>query len=143
VSHAGRPPDDETAAVEEANLRFYQAFESMDIAEMERVWVRRDYVRCVHPGWALLEGWEAVRQSWETIFKHSGEMRFSLSEVRARVDGGLAWVTCTENILSEVRGTIAVTALLATNVFERHGREWLIVHHHASHIMAGEPPAER
>jgi ketosteroid isomerase-like protein len=135
------PGDDETAAVEEANLRFYRAFESMDIAEMERVWVRRDYVRCVHPGWALLEGWDAVRQSWQTIFKNSGEMRFSLSEVRARVDGSLAWVTCTENILSEARGTIAVTALLATNVFERHGREWLVVHHHASHIMAGERPA--
>lgn len=142
MTHAGLPPDDETAEVEEANLRFYRAFESMDLAEMERVWVRRDYVRCIHPGWGLLEGWEAVRQSWDTIFKNSGEMRFSLSDVRARVDGGLAWITCTENILSEVRGTIAVTALLATNVFERHGREWLVVHHHASHIMTGEPPAE-
>jgi ketosteroid isomerase-like protein len=141
VSREDLPADDETVEVEEANLRFYRAFESMDIAEMDRVWVRRDHARCVHPGWGLLEGWDAVRQSWETIFKNSGEMRFSLSDVRARVDGALAWVICTENILSEVRGTIAVTALLATNVFERHGREWLIVHHHASHIMTGEPPA--
>jgi ketosteroid isomerase-like protein len=141
VSREDLPADDETIEVEEANLRFYRAFESMDIAEMERVWVRRDHARCVHPGWGLLEGWDAVRQSWETIFKNSGEMRFSLSDVRARLDGSLAWVICTENILSEVRGTIAVTALLATNVFERHGREWLIVHHHASHIMTGEPPA--
>jgi ketosteroid isomerase-like protein len=141
VSSGDRPADDETLAVEEANLRFYRAFESMDIAEMERVWVRRDYTCCVHPGWGLLEGWDAVRQSWHTIFTNSGEMRFSLSDVRARVDGGLAWVICTENILSEVRGTIAVTALLATNVFERHGPEWLIVHHHASHIMAGEARA--
>jgi ketosteroid isomerase-like protein len=136
------PAGSETTEVEEANLRFYRAFESMDIAEMERVWVRRDYARCIHPGWGIREGWDAVRQSWEAIFKNSGEMRFSLSEVRARVEGGLAWVTCTENILSEARGTIAVTALLATNIFERHGRDWLIVHHHASHIMAGESPAE-
>lgn len=141
MSREDRPADDETIEVEDANLRFYRAFESLDIAEMDRVWVRRDHARCVHPGWGLLEGWDAVRQSWETIFKNSGEMRFSLSDVRARVDGTLAWVICTENILSEVRGTIAVTALLATNVFERHGREWLIVHHHASHIMTAEPPA--
>ena len=141
MSREDLPADDETIEVEEANLRFYRAFESMDVAEMDRVWVRRDQARCVHPGWGLLEGWDAVRQSWETIFKNSGEMRFSLTDVRARVDGTLAWVICTENILSEIRGTIAVTALLATNVFERHGREWLIVHHHASHIMTAEPPA--
>jgi ketosteroid isomerase-like protein len=140
VNRENLPADDETMEVEEANLHFYRAFESMDIAEMDQVWVRRDHARCIHPGWGLLEGWEAVRQSWETIFKNSGEMRFSLSDVRARVEGNLAWVICTENILSEVRGTIAVTALLATNVFERHGRDWLIVHHHASHIMAGESP---
>jgi len=129
------PVDDDAAEVEAANLRFYRAFESMDIAEMDRVWVRRHHARCVHPGRGLIEGWEAVRQSWEAIFKHSGEMRFTLGDVTAHVDGSLAWVACTETILSEVRGTVAVTAILSTNIFERHGREWLIVHHHASHIM--------
>jgi ketosteroid isomerase-like protein len=135
-------PNDETAEVEEANLRFYRAFESMNVVEMDRVWVRRDYVRCIHPGWGLLEGWDAVRQSWEAIFKNSGEMRFSLSDVQVRVDGNLGWVICTENILSELRGTIAVTTVLATNVFERHGRDWLLIHHHASHIMAADPPRD-
>ncbi|MCI0546826.1 MAG: nuclear transport factor 2 family protein [Candidatus Rokubacteria bacterium] len=133
-------PDDDAQEVEETNARFYRAFENMDLAEMDRLWCHREYVRCVHPGWGLLEGWGAVRQSWESIFKGSGEMRFSLGDVQIRVGGDLAWVTCTENILSEVRGTIAVTAVLATNVFERRGREWLLVHHHASHILTAGPP---
>jgi ketosteroid isomerase-like protein len=35
-----------------------------------------------------------------------------------------------------------VTSLLATNVFERSGAgEWLLVHHHASHILTGDPSA--
>jgi SnoaL-like domain len=32
--------------------------------------------------------------------------------------------------------------VLATNVFERHGRDWLLIHHHASHIMAADPPRD-
>ena len=63
-------------------------------------------------------------------------------ERRARhAERDLAWVTCTENILSHTRGQIAVTRLVATNVFERVGRQWRMVHHHASHILTGDPSA--
>ncbi len=132
-------PDDESAELEEANARFYRAFEALDLAEMDAVWAHGEHVRCIHPGWAMLEGWEAVRQSWEAIFKGSQEMRFSLGDVQARAAGDLGWVTCSENILSQARGNIAVTTLLATNLFERRGGEWRMVLHHASHILVGEP----
>ncbi|HEV8441455.1 MAG TPA: nuclear transport factor 2 family protein [Methylomirabilota bacterium] len=135
-------PDDDAAEVEDANARFYRAFESLDIVQMDRVWSHGDHVRCIHPGWCLLSGWDAVRQSWEAIFRGSREMRFSISDVDVHVEGSVAWVTCTENILSHARGQIAVTALLATNVFERMSGEWLMTHHHASHTLAAEPPPE-
>ncbi len=130
-------PDDE---LEEANARFYRAFEALDLPEMDAVWAHGEHVRCIHPGWAMLEGWEAVRQSWEAIFKDSPEMRFSLGDVQARVAGDLGWVTCSENILSQVHGNIAVTTLLATNLFERRSGEWRMVLHHASHILTGPAP---
>ena len=125
-------PDDDAAAVEEANARFYRAFESLDISQMDEVWSHGGHVRCIHPGWFLLSGWEAVRQSWEAIFKDSGEMRFGITDVDVHVDGDVAWVTCRENILSHARGQIAVTTLLATNMFERVGGDWLMIHHHVS-----------
>ncbi|HET6316347.1 MAG TPA: nuclear transport factor 2 family protein [Chloroflexota bacterium] len=125
------------AEVVEANARFYRAFEALDIAEMDRVWAHGAHVKCVHPGWSLLSGWEAVRESWETIFENTEEMRFTLSDVSALVDGDVAWVTCTENILSEVAGRVTVTAILATNLFERDAAGWRLVHHHASHILGG------
>lgn len=132
---------DEVREVEEANARFYRAFESLDIAEMESVWATGEHVKCIHPGWTLLVGWDAVRASWEAIFKNTGEIRFSLSDVSVRVGENLAVVTCTENILSQAGGNISVTSVLATNLFERIGDRWLMIHHHASHVFSGEPPA--
>jgi ketosteroid isomerase-like protein len=126
---------DDVGEVEQANARFYQAFETLDLARMERVWAHDEHVKCVHPGWPILIGWEAVRSSWATIFENTGEMRFTLSDVRASARGDLAWVTCTENIFSEVHGRLAVTSVLATNLFERGPDGWRLVHHHASHVL--------
>jgi ketosteroid isomerase-like protein len=131
----------DTAEVVEANARFYRAFETLDIAEMDRVWAHGEHVKCVHPGWPLLSGWDAVRESWAAIFENTAEMRFTLSNVQAMVGGDLAWVSCTENILSDVGGRVSVTAILTTNLFERDGADWRMVHHHASHVMSGGAPA--
>ena len=84
---------DDVSEVEQANARFYQAFETLDLARMERVWAHDEHVKCVHPGWPILIGWEAVRSSWATIFENTGEMRFTLSDVRASARSDLAWVT--------------------------------------------------
>ncbi len=133
---------DEIAEAEEANARFYRAFEQLDLEEMEAVWAKGEHVKCVHPGWGLLQGWEAVRASWETIFKNTAEIRFSISDVDVHVEGNVARVTCTENILSQVRGNISVTTVLATNLFERQDNTWLMIHHHASHVFSPETPPE-
>jgi len=121
--------------VREANARFYRAFETLDIAEMDRVWAHGEHVKCVHPGWPLLSGWDAVRESWAAIFENTAEMRFTLSNVVAAAGGDLAWVTCTENILADVQGRVSVTSVLATNLFERTPEGWRMVHHHASHVL--------
>ena len=129
-------------AVERANASFYQAFETLDLARMDLVWSHGEHVKCVHPGWPLLVGWGAIRASWATIFENTAEMRFTLSDVRASTSGDLAWVTCTENILSEVHGRFAVTSVLATNLFEHTTDGWRLVHHHASHVFSAAPDSD-
>jgi len=121
--------------VEEANAAFYRAFEALDLRAMEEVWAHGDHVRCVHPGWPMLMGWAAIRTSWEAIFANTHEMRFTLTDVHVVSVGDLAWVTCTENILSETDGRVGVTSILATNVFEHDRDGWRMVHHHASHVL--------
>ncbi len=127
--------------VEQANALFYRAFETLDLAQMDEVWSHGEHVKCVHPGWPLLIGWDAVRSSWQAIFESAAEMRFTISAVLVEVAGDLAWVTCTENILSEVRGRVTVTSVLATNLFERGNAGWRLVHHHASHVVGSAPDA--
>jgi ketosteroid isomerase-like protein len=129
-------------AVAEANARFYRAFEALDLPAMDAVWAHGEDVKCVHPGWPLLTGWPAVRESWRAIFENTEEMRFTIADVRVEVHGILGWVTCTENILSDVRGRVAVTAILATNLFTRVDDAWLLIHHHASHVLSSAEVAE-
>jgi ketosteroid isomerase-like protein len=128
------------AAVREANERFYRAFESLDLGEMDRVWAHGDHAACVHPGWRRLHGWDDVRRSWAAIFRSTSEMRFTITDVTVELRGEVGWVHCTENILSETGGSLSITAILATNVFERRAGRWLLVHHHASHVLAGGDP---
>ena len=126
----------ESTDLREANTRFYRAFETLDLAEMDRVWAHDEHVACVHPGWPLLTSWEAVRESWRAIFASTAEMNFTVSDVRAAASDALGWVTCTENILSSVGGRLSVTSILATNLFERRPDGWRMIHHHASHVLA-------
>ena len=127
--------------VEQANARFYRAFEALDLGQMEAVWAHGEHVKCVHPGWPLLIGWNAVRSAWEAIFESADEMRFTIAEALVEVTGDLAWVTCTENVLSELRGRVTVTSVLATNIFERAGDGWRLIHHHGSHVLGSAPDA--
>ena len=125
--------------VEEANARFYRAFEALDIAAMDDVWVHGEHVKCVHPGWPLLTGWDAVRESWRVIFENTAEVRFTIGDVAVYASGNLAWVTCTENILQSVRDRLSVTSVLATNLFSRTPDGWRMIHHHASHVLSATP----
>jgi ketosteroid isomerase-like protein len=130
--------DADLGAVEEANSGFYRAFEALDIAVMDAIWTHTERAQCIHPGWPLIVGWAAVRASWETIFANTTEMRFTISDTRVGGGPDVAWVTCTENILSEVDGRVSVTSLLATNIFEQHDPgHWRMIHHHASHVLGG------
>jgi ketosteroid isomerase-like protein len=121
--------------VTKANQRFYEAFESLDIARMDEVWAHLDYVTCIHPGWALRAGWPEIRDSWVLIFNNTFSMKFRLTDLQIQVAGDIAWVICVENITSQQSDEPQQAKVLATNLFERIGDEWLMIHHHGSAVM--------
>src|SRR5262245_11812124 len=122
--------------VVEANARFYRAFEALDVTAMDDAWAHGEHGQCVDTCRPLLTGGDAVRESWARIFENTEEMRFTISDVHVVVSGDAGWVTCTENILSEVHGRLSVTKILATNLFEHGVGGWRMIHHHGSHIMS-------
>ncbi|MGH7228915.1 MAG: nuclear transport factor 2 family protein [Nitrospiraceae bacterium] len=121
--------------VTRANQEFYQAFESLDIGRMDRIWAQQEYVTCIHPGWTLRIGWPAVRDSWVLIFNNTFSMNFDLTEIQVQVAGDVAWVICTENITSRQGEATQESRVLATNLYERVGEQWKIIHHHGSPVM--------
>ena len=124
--------------VYKANEAFYSAFESLDIKEMEKVWLKEKYIQCIHPGWRLLTGWEDVMTSWRQIFENTKEMRFITTDVKVQVRESLAWVTLYENINSRVGREISSGVILSTNIFEKRQERWYIIHHHGGPTMS--PP---
>lgn len=131
------------AEVEALNRAFYLAFEQGDIERMEEIWAHGPHVRCVHPGWNILEGWTAIRQSWVLLFERSSDMRLRLDHVVVRVGLHVAWVTCLERIVTDSALGSMADEVLATNIFERADDEsaWHMVQHHASPILRDIPDA--
>lgn len=122
-------------AVRAANLRFYAAFESLDLAEMDAVWAHEEDVQCVQPGWELLLGWDDIRERWARVFKNIKRVRVALSGVRVRVEGRVGWVACAARITTAFSDGFDEAIVQVTNVFvERDGR-WLLVVHHASPLL--------
>lgn len=133
---------DETQAVLEANAAFYRAFETLDVQEMEKVWLRASHIKCVHPGWPLLCGWGPIMTSWERIFANTFSMHFTPTNVRVEISGSLAWVVLIEELESQGYDGPSRAQILATNLFEKRDGQWFIVHHHASPILAASSPPE-
>jgi hypothetical protein len=80
--------------VRDANKKFYHAFEQYDIEAMEAIWSKADYVKCIHPGWNALIGWNAIRESWETSFRKAVVMRFTLRNVQIDSASGTSQLLC-------------------------------------------------
>ena len=54
---------------------------------MDRLWAHEGWVRCVHPGWDILVGWEAIRASWQQIFANTRWLRVTPTAVEAAIIG--------------------------------------------------------
>jgi ketosteroid isomerase-like protein len=118
--------------VRDANERFYRALENLDMAAMDASWIQDGWVYCVHPGWDILVGWEAVRRSFEQIFANTSWIRVTATAVQVEIFGDIALVSCAENITAKSEEDVGLAVAQATNIFRRTAEGWKMMHHHAS-----------
>jgi ketosteroid isomerase-like protein len=129
---------EDRAAIAMANRNFYRALASRDMRLMEVVWLHADWVCCAHPGWAMLVGWKEIRQSWVSIMASEQRLQIMPSQVIIHVEQNLAWVTCVENITTHDEAEWRYAVAQTTNIFQRVGDEWKLIHHHASPLPLSE-----
>ena len=125
-----------------SNAEFYHAFEVLSIDMMDNLWKHGENVICVHPGWELLVGWLAIRESWVTIFQNTEKIKFIITNTKVRLsdNSDIGVVVCQENIESSVNGQQDKIGVIATNIFERSQNRWLLIHHQGSSISNYMPP---
>jgi hypothetical protein len=122
-------------AVLAANLEFYRAFATRDIAAMDAIWARRAPVACIHPGWPALSEREAIIESWRGILGSPEAPRIACYDERVLLYGETALVLCEEELDG---GT-----LMAGNLFVREDGLWRIAHHQAGQLVARRGPGRR
>jgi hypothetical protein len=124
------------------NGKFYHAFEDLSIDMMDNLWKHDESIICVHPGWELLVGWLAIRESWVTIFQNTQVIKINITNTRVKIfdNGDIGVVVCQENIESSVNRLQDKIGIIATNIFERYENRWLLIHHQGSSISNYMPP---
>ncbi|MEO0532535.1 MAG: nuclear transport factor 2 family protein [Cyanobacteria bacterium P01_A01_bin.123] len=126
---------DQKNAILAVNQAFYRAFEKKDLTAMESVWSQGIGCLCIHPGRDALKGWQAVRESWQQIFKHTKYLEIDTEIITVEASADLAYVVQIENVL-QISGDRRLDAKsMGTNIFEQMGGQWYLVHHHGSPLV--------
>jgi ketosteroid isomerase-like protein len=120
------------------NARFYEAFERSSIEMMEDIWSHSSPVRCIHPGWSIVEGRPAVLESWQRIFEGEVHMKVTLRNVQAEVHGNIGIVVLQEEVMYTSGKVTNTGSVMATNIFEHDGKDWRLIHHHGSPTVVVE-----
>ena len=128
------PPNSDKDHILEVNSRFYEALGNRDLELMGTVFVHDERAGCTHPGWIMLRGWEAIRQSWENVFDPEDKLDIKLHNVTVDIKGDAACVTCVQELTYIKRKPVMMNISISTNIFERTEAGWLMVIHHASPI---------
>jgi ketosteroid isomerase-like protein len=122
-------------AVLDANRKFYEGLSAGSIERISAACAHDSDVTALHEASKeVAVGWQAVLDSWKAVPFHAfSELSVTMASPAIKVNGSIAWVAGIEKVRGKMKdgGDFAWSAL-GTNIYEKRGDRWLMVHHHAS-----------
>jgi ketosteroid isomerase-like protein len=119
--------------VHAASQAFYAALNKMangDATAMASVWSHTPDVTAMHPIGGRDLGWPAVRHSFEQVAAIATEGRIQLVQQTVHAFGDMGYETGTEKGEATFGGQRVEIEHRVTNVYERQGALWKMIHHH-------------
>jgi ketosteroid isomerase-like protein len=119
--------------VREASRKFYAGLNSMangDSTPLADVWAQGTDVTTMHPIGGREVGWAAVRNSFEQVAILASKGKIELKDQFIRAVGGLAYEVGIERGQFLLGGEKLAIEHRVTNIYEKQGGAWKMVHHH-------------
>jgi ketosteroid isomerase-like protein len=119
--------------VRDASKQFYDALNRMiggDAGAMSAVWSHAANVTTMHPIGGREVGWDAVKGSWEGVAGLASGGKVELQDQLIRVVGDMAAEIGVEVGQFMLAGTQINANHRVTNLYQREGGKWKIIHHH-------------
>jgi ketosteroid isomerase-like protein len=119
--------------VRKASQQFYAALNRMvngNADSMADIWAHSGTVTAMHPIGGRDVGWQAVRDSFAKVAQISSNAEVALKDPLVRVAGDMAYEIGIEQGHLKLGGHRANIEHRVTNVYQRVGGDWKIVHHH-------------
>ena len=128
--------------VRKASEQFYAALNGMlngDAEALSKIWSHESAVTTMHPIGGRQVGWDQVQDSWVQVAQLSSDGKVQLKDQLIRVAGDMACEVGTEHAEFKLGGEKVGGQIRVTNVYQREGGAWKIVHHHTDVV---EPMVE-
>jgi len=143
-SDAGKPKD-ATAFFRPHMEKVYSAWSSLDASKPAMFYAKDanlaffDVTPLKYKGWQEYEdGFRKVAADWS-----SGQITLG-PDFHASQAGNIAWITYTLDLMIQPKtGDVMKMQARGTDILEKRGEDWLIIHEHVSVPMADEHPAAK
>ena len=119
--------------VRKASKQFYAALNEMangSAQSLTDLWSHNSAVTTMHPIGGRQVGWDKVWEAWDQVAQMASDGRIELKDQLIRVVGELAYEIGNEKASFKIAGHQADGEIRVTNIYQKEGGKWKVVHHH-------------
>lgn len=119
--------------VRNASNQFYAALNKMvngSSQSLSDIWSHSSAVTTMHPIGGRQVGWKDVWATWDQTAQVASEGQVKLQDQVIHVAGDMAYEIGIENAGFTIAGQKVTDQVRVTNIYQKEGGTWKIVHHH-------------